>query len=154
MFYKVLKLRKDFMPNMIINITSWVSWEAKNTKVETCKYQQHTCCLSVQQIRGSPLLEAELTSSSYLNCCWLSFIWRKVTKTKVQITVSLLGCSRIALIENIALDTLENKKSYQNKLWGLPSDSMVKNLPANEDTGLRIPWTEELSGYSPWSCKS
>ena len=50
------------MPIMIINITSECPERPKNTKVETCKYQQHTCLSSSRS--GSPLLEAELTSSS------------------------------------------------------------------------------------------
>lgn len=50
------------MPIMIINITSECPERPKNTKVETFKYQQHTCLSSSRS--GSPLLEPELTSSS------------------------------------------------------------------------------------------
>ena len=59
-------------------------------------------------------------------------------------------------------------------LWGFPGGSVLKNMPAKQETQARslgqedplrrkwqptpivlpkIPWTEKLAGYNPWSLK-
>ena len=64
---------------------------------------------------------------------------------------------------------------YLKGQLGFPSGSAVKNLPAIQETWVRslsgedplkegmaahsnilvleVPWTEDLAGYSPWSCR-